>query len=97
MDNEETVYKECGYDESLDYEKYPTFQILTGQEKINSLKERDYINAIKEGGRSIIDSPTYKESEQNMAKLVEENEWLKQQIIKSENENKRIKQELNKN
>ncbi len=77
IDNKELVCRECGYDESLDYEKYPSFQLLKGHELTNSKRKKNYADLLKikqeEEEKKILESPKYKDLEKKLKKSKADN------------------------
>lgn len=77
IDNKELVCRECGYDESLDYEKYPSFQLLKGHELTNSKRKKKYADLLKikqeEEEKKILESPKYKDLEKKLKKSKADN------------------------
>ena len=107
MDNEETVCKECGYDESLDYEKHPTF-CVTKQNTTKSKLKKEYKLLIKQRKedeeKKIKQSSVYKDITKQLDKLEKENkelntklevlqEYVKQELAQLKNTITAIKKE----
>ncbi len=85
------ICPECGYDESLDYTKYPTFSKSIGNVITNTMRKKEYTTKLErmheEERNKILNSPEYKALAEKLAQVEAENKKLKEEKKKEDFEN----------